>query len=408
MKTFTLFEVNEFMRRIIALNYTETIWISAEIAQINFSRGHAYLELIEKQTDGGEIIAQLAAVIWHSDLRRILKLLGEHSDGILQNGMDVRLKARMDFHERYGLKLIIEEVDATYTLGKLELERRKTLLQLQQLELIDKNKRLTTPLVWQRLAVISSETAAGWADFQAQLTQSQFQYTFEIQFFNAAMQGQNLVKELIECFDRIFRVKENFDGVIIIRGGGAKLDLGGFDSFDVARAIATFPLPVLTGIGHETDATIADIVAHRSLKTPTAVAEYLLQHNLTFETRIFNLAQQVVSESNELLHQQYLQLQRFSDVVQLKPKDNLKTARQWLRFIEIQTQEAAKQVLKQEKQKLKNADSLLKLLDDAATLRRGFSITKRTNGAPLTEMPQNGETVTTILANGTFVSRVEF
>jgi exodeoxyribonuclease VII large subunit len=287
----SLFELNEYIRRVLALNFQQPLWVAAEIAQCGQSRGHYYLTLIQKN-EGEEIMAQAEAMLWALDYRRIRSALGPEVDAILQPGLQVRLQVRVEFHERYGLRLQISDLDVAYTLGQLELQRRQTLNTLRQQGLIGKNATLPMPVVIQRMAVISSVDAAGYQDFKQHLQYNLFGYKIDFQLFATAVQGKNAVPEILEALREISRLKDRFDCAAIIRGGGAKLDLTAFDDLAVCTAVAQLPLPLLSGIGHETDESILDHVAYRALKTPTAVADFVLQHNLFFEQEMMRCAQQ--------------------------------------------------------------------------------------------------------------------
>ena len=262
----SLFELNEYVRQVIALNFAEAIWVSAELAQVNVSKGHYWIDIIEKSELTGEIIAQSSAVLWQREYRRIKAKMPLQIEGILQQGRQVLLKVSVEFSERYGYKLIVQDIDPAFTLGKLELERQATINTLVKANLIQKNKQLPRPPVLQRIAVISSENAAGYHDFCAQIDNNPYGYAFDYQLFKAAMQGVQTEYEVLAQLARIQEKKDKFEAVIIIRGGGAKLDLAAFDSLEIAKAVANFPLPVFAGIGHEIDETVLDLVAHLSLK----------------------------------------------------------------------------------------------------------------------------------------------
>jgi exodeoxyribonuclease VII large subunit len=245
MKTYSLHELNEFLRRVVALNFNESIWLTAEIGQISESRSHRFLSLLEKE--GETIVAELSAVIWASDFRRIKRVLGDNTEGVLSDGAEVRLRGRLDFHERYGLKFVVEDVDPTFTLGKMELERQELIASLEAEGLLRLNAQHKLPVVLQRLAVISSETAAGWEDFRSHIEENDYGYDFDIQFYAAAMQGIFVEKEVMRQLTAIEARKADFDAVIIIRGGGAKLDLAAFDGGALCRAIADFPFARFDG-----------------------------------------------------------------------------------------------------------------------------------------------------------------
>jgi exodeoxyribonuclease VII large subunit len=382
MKTYSLHELNEFLRRVVALNFNESIWVTAEIGQINESRTHRFLSLLEKE--GEDVIAELSAVIWASDFRRIKRILGGNTEGILSDGAEVRLRGRLDFHERYGLKFVIEDVDPTFTLGKMELERQELITRLEAEGLLRLNARHPLPSVLQRLAVISSETAAGWEDFRSHIEENEYGYDFDISFFAAAMQGIFVEKEVIRQLRAIEARKDDFDAVIIIRGGGAKLDLAAFDSGALCRAIADFPLPVLTGIGHEIDSTVADMVAHTSLKTPTAVADFLLSHNATFESRVLDLGNSLRFYAQNRLNTEGGYLTRAESILTFPTQFLLKNEHQKLGELSRRLAAAPSQILRYEDMKIDNALKIMDLMSVEATLKRGFSITRRADGSVLT------------------------
>ncbi len=382
MKTYSLHELNEFLRRVVALNFNESIWVTAEIGQINESRTHRFLSLLEKE--GEDVIAELSAVIWASDFRRIKRILGGNTEGILSDGAEVRLRGRLDFHERYGLKFVIEDVDPTFTLGKMELERQELISTLEAEGLLRLNARHLLPSVLQRLAVISSETAAGWEDFRSHIEENDYGYDFDISFFAAAMQGIFVEKEVMRQLRAIETRKDDFDAVIIIRGGGAKLDLAAFDSGALCRAIADFPLPVLTGIGHEIDSTVADMVAHTSLKTPTAVADFLLSHNATFESRVLDLGNSLRFYAQNRLNTEGGYLTRAESILTFPTQFLLKNEHQKLDELSRRLAAAPSQILRYEDMKIDNALKIMDLMSVEATLKRGFSITRRADGSVLT------------------------
>ncbi|MCB0599699.1 MAG: exodeoxyribonuclease VII large subunit [Saprospiraceae bacterium] len=299
MQTFSLFELNEYIRRVIALNFTDAIWITAEINQVGSSRGHHYLDLIQKDEKSDQIIAQTQAAIWSSQYRFLEKKYPDLLDDLLQDGTEVRLKIKVEFNERYGLKLIVEDLDAQYTYGQAALKRLRVIEALQKEGLIGKNKQITLPPVIQHIAMVSSSTAAGFQDFLNHLGENLYGYRFHVTLFSAAMQGINTEREVSEALEQIADRSDEFDAVCIVRGGGSKLDLAAFDSEALGRKVAWFPLPVLIGIGHDIDQTILDLVGHSSLKTPTAVADLIVDHNARFEGLIEETAERITS----LIHQ---------------------------------------------------------------------------------------------------------
>jgi exodeoxyribonuclease VII large subunit len=375
LKTYSLYELNEFLRRVVALNFSDSVWVTAEIGQISLSRGHYYIRLLEKEDD--DVLAELAAVIWATDFKRIQRILGGATQAVFAEGMEVRLKGRLDFHERYGLKLIVEEIDPTYTIGKLEIQKRKLIADLQNEGLLDLNAAVPTPSVWQRIAVISSETAAGWADFQNHIAENIYTYRFDIQLFPSAMQGQLVEREMLHQLARIKEQKDQFDCVVIIRGGGAKLDLAAFDNPSLCRAVAHFPLPVVTGIGHEIDYTVLDMVAHTALKTPTAVADFLIERTLEYESALVEMGNSLNLYVQNRLYTEGGDLSKIENFIQFQTAFFLKNQAQQLERYAEDMPKMLTQFLKYENIKLDNTLEIINLMSIESTLKRGFSITRK-------------------------------
>ncbi len=273
----TLLELNLLIRNALQDTFPESLWLVAEISELNENRsGHCYLELIEKNETTSEIEARVRATIW-SYSWRLIRPYFEHTTGEpLRTGIRVLLNASVEYHPSYGLSLNIKDIDPNYTLGDLSRQRKEILQRLEAAGVLDMNRELPLPIVPQRIAIISSATAAGYEDFQHQLESNLYRVVFHTELFEAFMQGRESVASILAALDRIYIREEDFDAVAIIRGGGATADLSSFDNFDLAFAVAQFPLPVITGIGHEKDETILDRVAHTRMKTPTAAAEFFI------------------------------------------------------------------------------------------------------------------------------------
>jgi len=273
----TLLELNLRIKEALSFSFSEPIWVRAEISELRENaNGHCYLELIEKEGNSDGIIAKTKAMIW-SFTYRMLKPYFESSTGQqLSAGIKILATCTIEYHELYGLSLSITDIDPTYTLGEMALRRQQIMQQLADDGIAYMNKELTMHVLPQRIAIISSETAAGYGDFVDQLTKNSFGYKFYHRIFPAIMQGDRAEKSLINALDQIYNALDRFDVVVIIRGGGATADLSCFDRYSLAVHCTQFPLPILTGIGHQRDETILDSVAHACLKTPTAVAEFLI------------------------------------------------------------------------------------------------------------------------------------
>ena len=367
----------------MALNFPDALWVRCEIAQLSQSRGHVYLELVEKEENENEPTAQASAVIWQSAQRRLQSKLGTANwKALLQVGAEVLLRVKVEHHERYGLKLMVDDIDPSYTLGKLEQRRRQLYEQLKQQGLLGKNGELPLRPVLQRIAVISSETAAGYQDFLQHLGENAYGYTFKTSLFPAAMQGALVETEVLKQLRAIQRRVTAFDAVVLIRGGGAKLDLAGFDSLALCEAIAKFPLPILTGIGHDVDETLVDLVAHTALKTPTAVADYLLQHNLQFEGQLLELSQFLRYQAAESFHAAELQLNTCAQSLQSIPQLLVARQQDKLQRIAAELPLVARYQQREQVQKIEQLEQICQLLSIEGTLQRGFALVSK-NGKPV-------------------------
>lgn len=402
----TLFELNEHLRRIVALNFPQPLWITAEIAQIGESRGHFYLELVQKG-ENQDILAQAQAVIWASDYRQLLSRHGMAARTVLREGLALKILVRPDFHERYGLKLQIVDLDPAFTLGQLDLQRRQTVQTLRELGLFDKNRSLPLPLVLQRVAVVSSETAAGLQDFRRQLEENNLGYQFNLTLFTAAVQGKNSEQEVVAALQRIAANPERFDCVAIVRGGGSRLDLSSFDGLELCTAVANLPLPVLSGIGHDVDETVMDLVAKHSLKTPTAVAEFILQHNLLFESAVVETTNQLRFFAFNFLRASALQLEQTIGETKWGARQCLQSAQIKLLATEQNIPALSRQFLRNQHRNIEQAEAFCKAMHPENVLRRGFSLTTKNGKAvasPSDVLP--GDTLETRVRDGVIASKV--
>lgn len=374
MAAISLHELNEFIRRFVALNVPEPLWVKGEIAEADERRGHYYLTLIEKAAEEDQIIAQSQAVLWSSAARhwqrkhRQIRLAN-----LLRAGQAVQLHVRVDFHERYGLKLVIEDIDSDYTLGQLALRRQATIHYLESRGLLKLNQQLELPLVPQRLAIISSPTAAGLEDFQAQLAQNPYGYRFETRLFPAAMQGAQSSPEIRRQIRTLNRRKDDYDAIVLIRGGGARTDLADFDEQDLCEAAAMAQLPILAGIGHETDQSVLDLVAHTSLKTPTAVANFLIDQALHFEQSLLGAAQELEYLSRHQLQIQNRLLDQVSQHIHYRTQQHFQAAHWQLARAQQQLQNSASQLLQKHRYQLERLTQQHELLRIDTVLQRGFA-----------------------------------
>lgn len=373
MESYSLYEVNEYIKRVIALNFEEAVWIECEISQINEKRGNYYLQLIEKEENKDTIKAQASAAMWYRNALFIKKKLGKLFDSILQSGVNVKLKCNIGFSERYGMNFVIEDIDVNYTMGQMELQRQQVIERLSAEKLLQLNHQKNLPAVLQRIAVVSSEKAAGFADFMEQLNNNSYDYAFEIALFDSAMQGMKMEEEITNSIREINDTHKEYDCVVIIRGGGSKLDLSGFDNFNIAAHIAKCKLPVITGIGHEIDQTVSDLTANLSLKTPTAVAGYLIEQNLHYETTIIELTQEINGYIQHQFEQDSMHLDSIQERLYYSIRDRFSSEKISLQSIERLTENAILQKFRMHRSRLDSVDDILKAVHPDNVLKRGFS-----------------------------------
>jgi exodeoxyribonuclease VII large subunit len=378
VETYTLYDLNEYLKRVIALNFADAIWISCEISQCKNVKGNYYLDLVQ-QNESEEIIAQSSAAIWYKTALFLKSKLGDILPSLLMEGVQIKVKVRIEFNERYGLKLIIEDIDPSYTLGQMEMNRQKILERLKNEEVLDLNKARPLPSVLQRLAVISSDSAAGFKDFEVHLSQNQYGYFFKLDLYKAAMQGSNTEPEVVQAIKSIQESDTQYDAIILIRGGGSKIDLSAFDNFNIGYAIATSSVPVITGIGHEIDVSIADVVAHKSLKTPTAVADFLLERNAIFEGEISQMVEQIYSFGKLNIRNEMLNLHHIDTVLITKPKEVIKQQLLAIDQMMFQIKMSKDWLIKHHNQTLKQIDHVINLADPKSILKRGFALLKNGN-----------------------------
>lgn len=282
----SLYQLNKKISSILKGSLSQ-IWIHAEISSISVQRvGHCYIELIEKDENTGNIIAKSRANIWANNYKMISSFFLEETGKTLAAGMKVSLCVDVTYHEVYGISLNVSHIDPAYTLGESARLKAKVIKKLEDEGIIDYNKRLSIKPLIKNIAIISAEGAAGYEDFVNQLTYNKYGYVYNLELFNSTMQGDKAEESILYSLKKVLARISEFDIVVMIRGGGATSDLDCFDSYNLSAAIAQFPLPVLTGIGHTRDVSVVDMVANKPLKTPTAVAEFIISHTRSLEEKI--------------------------------------------------------------------------------------------------------------------------
>lgn len=325
-RALSLYELNHLVHDTLRRTMQTSYWVAAEISELRVaSNGHCYLELVQKDEASGSLVAKARATIWRASYFRIADSFERATGRRLSFGIKVLVHVSVAFHELYGYSLNILDLDPTYTLGDLAQRRRDIIRQLEEDGVMNLNKELPLPSVIRRVAVISSATAAGYGDFCNQLEQSGLD--FETRLFAAAMQGDRVEESVIAALDAIAAEMDCWDVVVIIRGGGATTDLGGFDSYLLAANVAQFPLPVLTGIGHERDDTIIDLVAHTRLKTPTAAAAFLIDSRKSQTERLQALTQRLAAALSERLQAEQRRLADCTAALERSATERVRTER---------------------------------------------------------------------------------
>ncbi|SEG11442.1 exodeoxyribonuclease VII large subunit [Parabacteroides chinchillae] len=311
-EAFSLLELTTRVKKTVYESFSDTYWVRAEMSDVrtNMSSGHCYLEFIEKNTITGQIVARARGTIWAKTFRMVKPYFEMETGQLFASGIKVLVKVIVEFHELYGFSLTVIDIDPAYTLGDMVRKRMEIIRQLQEEGVLTLNKELPFPALPQRIAVVTSATAAGYEDFLNQLSLNKAGYPFYVKLFPALMQGEKTEASVISALDKIYHYADSFDVVVIIRGGGATSDLNSFDSYLLAANCAQFPLPVITGIGHERDDTIVDMVAHTRMKTPTAVAEFLIGRMDAAADELNALQQDICASAVDVLQKRknYLQL----------------------------------------------------------------------------------------------------
>ena len=371
----TLVELQRRIKMTLSEQFALPVWVSAEVAdlKVNYS-GHCYLELIEKdhKSENGVPTAQVRAVIWRSSYSRIAAYFEAETGQRLAPGIRILAQVLISYHELYGLSLQITDIDSAYTLGEMEQQRQKTIARLQEEGVWEMNREVPMPLLVQRLAVVSSAQAAGYQDFCKELDRSG--YRFDLTLFDAVMQGTAAEESILMALGRVAERQEEFDAVVIVRGGGSTTDLNCFNAYRLSSHVAQFPLPVLTGIGHDKDQSVVDMVAHLPLKTPTAVAGWLIERMGSIEGWLEGAAQQLHDITTTRMREAELRLeQQLGDVRRLVVE---RTMREKMRLeaAERLLPERIETLLRFEQQRLERAEEVVESRSPQQILKLGFAI----------------------------------
>lgn len=426
----TLYELNSLVREVIECEMPNEYWVEAELSECRESRGHCYMELVEKDEKNATPIAKASAKCWASKWMLIRPYFERTTGQQLHAGMKVLLKVYAQFHEAYGFSWIVTDIDPTYTLGDMARKRQEIIRHLREEGVFDLQKELSLPAFCQRIAVISSESAAGYGDFSRQLFDNPYGFMFQTRLFPAIMQGEGVEQSVIAALERIYATQgDAFDAVVIIRGGGATSDMSGFDTLALAENVANFPLPIITGIGHDRDESILDMVSHTRVKTPTAAAALLIDHLKgvldTIEgaqSMITHYAQQKLatlktqlSTISEILPRLFSAVKIRQDALIDAINNRMLSAAQQriitqmanLSNTESKLPMLMERQLMSERHMLELIEEKTKALDPVLLLRRGYSITLHKGKAVKDASTlTSGDELETRLANGIIHSKV--
>ena len=404
-------------------------WVMAELSDVRYNGGHCYMELIEK-TAAGQTVAKLRAAIWANQVQGIRGKFYHATGRDVQSGLKVMLQGSITHHNVYGLSFVVYDIDPSYTLGDMERMRREILERLQREGVLGMNKMLAMPPAPQRIAVISAEGAAGYGDFMNQLTGNSDGFVFYPHLFGAVMQGDRTSASVRAALDYIEQTIDLWDCVVIIRGGGATTDLNGFDDYELARAVATFPLPIVVGIGHERDRTVLDEIAHTRCKTPTAVAAFFIDTLRASFDRVGSMVDWISRFSTDRIQGEQRRLANAEAMIPTLAKARIDAARALLEremtripvLVDSRVKEAnvrldslrqqlvtaSATVLEKAQSKIEKYEGMVDVLSPQNTLRRGYSIT-RVDGKAVTEASalKAGQTIETQLKDGTIISTVK-
>ncbi|HJG09759.1 MAG TPA: exodeoxyribonuclease VII large subunit [Alistipes communis] len=372
----TLSELQRRVRQVLEERFALPLWVSAEIAEVkvNYS-GHCYLELVEKGEGDGVPKAQARAVIWRSQYARIAAYFEAETGQRLAAGMRILAKATVNYHELYGFSLQLLDVDPAYTLGDMERQRQQTIARLQAEGVWEMNRQQAMPAVVQRIAVVSSSRAAGYQDFCNELAKSPYRFCFTL--FDAVVQGAAAEDSIVDALSRIAAAGEAFDAVVMIRGGGSSSDLNCFNAYRLCNHVAQFPLPVVTGIGHDKDTSVADLVAHTALKTPTAVAAWLVERMAQADGYLAWAGLQLGNAALAITHSAAVGLERLGAALAQQSQRLLQEGRSRLDRAEETLLAAPADLLRGHDRRLAAASELLLSYSVERVLRRGFAVVRR-------------------------------
>lgn len=404
----SLHELNSLVSNAIHTAMADSYWVEAELTELHEVSGHCYMELVQKAEHGSVPIARASAKCWRQAWGVLKPFFVRTTGGMPQPGMHLLMEVYPQFHEAYGFSWIVTDIDPTYTMGDMARKRKEIIEHLKAQGIFTLNKELSLPALTTRIAVISSDHAAGYGDFYHQLLHNKYHFRFQLTLFPAIMQGDRVEQSIISALNEINARIDEFDCVVIIRGGGATSDLSGFDTLPLAENIANFPLPVITGIGHERDECVLDMISHTRVKTPTAAAALLIERLVDALTFINNIETSITRLVSQRLDFEKMRLQRLSTLI--PQLFSLMKTRQDSRIEQLQLRlhGAIRERLSTQRHRLDLLEQRALSLDPTLPLKRGYSITFH-QGKVVRDVSQlaPGSIIETRVAKGTVTSEVK-
>ncbi len=425
----TLFELNSLVSNVIDTAFDHAFWVEAELSEAREVRGHCYMELIQKDIFSATPVARASAKCWKTTWARLKPKFERATGQSLHTGLKVMLLVTANFHEAYGFAWIVQDIDPTYTLGDMARKRMEIIRQLKEEGVFDLQKELAIPMFAQRVAVISSENAAGYGDFCHQLLDNEYGFAFSIRLFPAIMQGEQVEATVINALNDIYNNVDDFDVVVIIRGGGATADMSGFDTLALAENVANFPLPIITGIGHDRDESILDMVSNTRVKTPTAAAAFLVDnlaglwsHIDAMRERVATMVRRRMETEQERIgrisgrvpilfslakERQEAKLSRLMTAISGSIREQLQRAMHEIAVIDNNIQPLVERQLTRENNRVAQLSLRTEALDPQRLLKRGYSITLL-NGKAIHDPAtlKEGDIIETRVEKGSFVSTI--
>lgn len=405
-RTFTLLELNRMVRETIERQMDGKYWVEAELSDLH-DRNHCYMELVENDPFGPTPLAKARAVCWANRWTALRSKFEHQTQQQLRPGIKVRMMVTPTFHEAYGFAYQVSDIDPDYTLGDIVRKRMEIIRQLKEAGIFDLQRELVLPRFAQRIAVISSAQAAGYGDFCHQIDDNSYGLSFSHELFAAIMQGEQVEQSVIAALDRINARIDEFDVVVIIRGGGATTDMSGFDTLALAENVANFPLPIITGIGHDRDECILDMVSYMRVKTPTAAAAFLIDHLSEVYAALVSARERISRIAERHLAYEKMRLKQLAD--RIPTLFALTRERQTKRIDALahRLDSAATQRLERERHRLQLVAQRAQAQDPIHILRRGYSITLH-NGHALRSGDElaDGDIIETRLEQGTLKSEI--